>query len=205
MYVSNQNWDYPRWKPKNHWHSVDAWFQNWAVTVVLSLVPLKMAICWWCLTATKSLIHYHTYKTKNCWYSSDAHSQNGAVTLLLSLLPIKVANTSVMPNSYQVTIQVPYWEDQQSWTLHWHSFSEWGSGPVAVSFGYKSYQYIGYASQRPSHYWIIILKRPRIVYAPLMRILRMRQRPCRCLFYLQRQPIHWLCLTATKSIFNYHT
>ena len=57
---------------------------------------------------TQSQFNYHTQKTKNHWSSVYAHSQNGAVTVLLFFLAIKAANTLLMPNNNQITIQLPY-------------------------------------------------------------------------------------------------
>jgi len=67
------------------------------------------------------------------------------MTVLLSLRPIKAANTSIMPNSDQSTVQLPYLHNHKLLTLRWRSFSEWGDDRVAVSFANKSYQYIDYA------------------------------------------------------------
>jgi len=50
-----------------------------------------------------------------------------------------------MPNSDQLTIQLPYLQDQKSLTLHWRWFSEWDIDHVAVFFFYQSSQYIGHA------------------------------------------------------------
>jgi hypothetical protein len=58
----------------------------------------------------------------NSWRSVDAHSQNGAMTVLLSLLPIKAANTWLMPNSDQSTVELPYLHNHESWMLRWCSF-----------------------------------------------------------------------------------
>jgi hypothetical protein len=61
-----------------------------------------------------SLVNYRTYKTTNRCLSVDAHVKNGAVTVWLFLLPIKAANTLVMHNNYQVTIEIPYLQDHKS-------------------------------------------------------------------------------------------
>jgi len=46
-----------------------------------------------------------------------------------------------MPNSDQITIQIPYLQDKKSLTL----ISEWGSDRVAVSSASESCKYIIYA------------------------------------------------------------
>jgi len=65
--------------------------------------------------------------------------------MMLSLLPIKTANASVKHNSDQISVYQPYLPNHKSLTLRWRSFSEWGAERVAVSYAYKSSQYIGYA------------------------------------------------------------
>jgi len=45
--------------------------------------------------------------------------------------------------------------------------------------------------------------RPKVVHTPLTRIVKMGQGACMCFFGWYRRPIHWLCLTTTKSLFNY--
>jgi len=117
----------------------------------------KLPICRLCLTVTKSLCNYHTYKTQNHLRSVDAHSHNGAVTVLLSLVPITAANTLVLPNSDQITIQIPY------------------------------------------------LQEHKIVDTALTLILRLGKWPCCRVVCLLKLPIRRLCLTVTKSLFNYHT
>jgi len=67
------------------------------------------------------------------------------VTVLLAPLPLKAANTLVMDNSNQMTFQLPYVQDQKSFMLRRHSFSECGSYQVACSFDGKGGQYVGYA------------------------------------------------------------
>jgi len=49
---------------------------------------------------------------KNCWHSIDAHSQIGAVIMQFAIFPMNAANRVVMHISDQITIQLPYLEDQ---------------------------------------------------------------------------------------------
>jgi len=56
-----------------HWRSVDTHVRNGAVTVSLSVLPLKTANTLVCMAATKSIFNYLTYKTKNHWRSINAH------------------------------------------------------------------------------------------------------------------------------------
>jgi len=100
--------------------------------------PHRLPISHQWMSATNQNIDYPKCKAKNCWCSVDAHSQNGAVTMLMSLLPTKAAITSFMPNSDQITIQLPYLQDQKLLRLCWRWFSEWGSDRVAGSLHIKS-------------------------------------------------------------------
>ena len=43
MGATNLHIGYPRCKTKDHWHSIDAYFQNGAVTVSLVILPKKAA------------------------------------------------------------------------------------------------------------------------------------------------------------------
>ena len=65
----------------------------------------------WMFTTNRHL-GYPRWKAKNHWCSVDTHFQTGAVTMSLSLLPIKASNMSVIPNSDQITFQLPYLQDQ---------------------------------------------------------------------------------------------
>jgi len=51
-------------------------------------------------------------KAKNHAHWVDAHFQNGALTVLLAVLHLKVANTSLMLNSNQFTLQIPCLQDK---------------------------------------------------------------------------------------------
>jgi len=50
-----------------------------------------------------------------------------------------------------------------------------------------------------------ILRRPHIVDAPVMHIPRMGLWLCCSLICLYKLPIRWICITATRSLFNDHT
>jgi len=112
---------------------------------------------------------------------------------------------SVMHNSDQITVQWPYLRDYKSLTLRWRSFPERGGDRVAISFAYTSCQYVSYEEQRPDHCSMTGLTRPHIVEALLTLILRMGQWLCCCHLHLQKLPIHWLCITATRSLLNDRT
>jgi len=70
----------------------------------------------------KWLSHYLTYKTKNHSHSIDAYFHNGAGTLSLSLLPIPETNAFIMHDKIQITVKLPYLQDQQLLMPHWRSF-----------------------------------------------------------------------------------
>jgi len=48
-----------------------------------------------------------------------------------------------------------------------------------------------------------VLTRSQIVDTPLTLSLRIGLRPCCCHFCLSELAIHWLCITAARSLFNY--
>jgi len=87
MSATSRNITYSRCKAKNHWHSVDAHAKNAAVTVLLSLLPIKLPIRPLCITMTKLLVNYDTYKTTNRWRSVDAYFNVLSIQhLLLSII-----------------------------------------------------------------------------------------------------------------------
>jgi len=133
------------YKTRNLWHSTDAYFRlaQWLCRFLWCIYGLP--IHWFLTTAFKLPANYLTYITKNCWYSIDAHLQNVALTVLAALLAIKDANTLVMHNSKQITVQLPYLQDVKSLTLHWHSYGECVIDCVAFSFAYRGCQYVAYA------------------------------------------------------------
>jgi len=117
MHNSDQSLlDYCTYKTTNCWRSADAHFD------VLSILCLyKLPIRWLFKTTTRSLFNGRTYKTRNCRHSVDAHSQNEVVTVLESVVHIKAANMSVMHNSDQIIVQLPYLQDHKLLTLYWRS------------------------------------------------------------------------------------
>ena len=90
------------------------------------------------MSATNQNLDYSRCKPKDHCRSIDALSQIGAVTVLLSLLPKDAPNTSVVPNSNQITVRLPFLQDQELMTLLGRPFSESGSERAAVAFLYKS-------------------------------------------------------------------
>jgi len=74
---------------------------------------------------------------------------------------------------------------------------------TAISFANKCGQYVRYAYQRASHWWITKLTRPQIVDALLTLMLRMGRWPCCYLFCQWKLPIRRLCITTTRSLVNY--
>jgi len=103
------------------------------------------------IIATRSPFIYHSYKTGNHWLSVVVHSGNGVENVLRCRLPFNAAIPSVMHNSYLITDQLLYVQDHKSLNLRWCPFSEWGSDRVAVSFAFRSSQFLGWEWQRPDH------------------------------------------------------
>jgi len=109
------------YKSKNHWRSVDAHVENWAVTASLSLSAIKAAntlVMHNCEQIASQLTYL---QNQNHCHSVESHFQHWAVSVLLVLLPIKAANTCVMNNSMLLAFQFTYLKDQKSLTLHSHS------------------------------------------------------------------------------------
>ena len=172
--------------------------------------PCRFLLCLWrlaiwrlCVVATKFNRNYLTYMTKIRWCSVDAHFQNGAVTISLPVLPIKAGNTMDMSIRDNIGSLLPYLPDQNSLTLRWRSFSEWGSDCIAFFIAYKGWQYDCYVNQRPDWFVITLRTWPKTGDAPLMLIFRMRQWPCGVPFRLSKLPIRWLFIFATKFNGNY--
>jgi len=113
--------NYHTYKTTNRWHSINAHAKNGAVTVLVSLLPIKTGTTSGMHKTTKLLVKYRTYKITNRWRSVDTYAKNGAVTVLLSLLPIKAANRFVMRKDDQVTGELPQLQNHKVLTLCWHS------------------------------------------------------------------------------------
>ena len=108
--------------------------------------------------------------TKNCWPSIDAYFHDGAGSMLLCLLPIKAANTSFMTICNLLPPRLPKIHNQESLTLHWHSFSWWGREHFTIIFDYKGSEYFVYDYFQPIAHNIIQDTWPRIVDPLLMLI-----------------------------------
>jgi len=173
------------------WRSVDA-----LLTLCWRSVDALLTLCWRSVDALLTL----------CWRSVDAlltlcwRSFSGAVTSTLMLLPIQVANTLIMDKCRSTALGLYKMQHPNSSTLCWRSFSEWGCDHVAFPFANEGCQYLGYEWQRVNRFPINSLKWRKIVYAPLTLIFRMWLSLSRYLFCLWWLPIHWLWITASKSL-----
>jgi len=159
----------------------------------------KLPICWLWIPVSK----WHpngltTYQTKNRWRSIDAHFQNVAVTVSISLLPIKAANTLVMDNSEQLSLQLTYLWHKISLTLRWRSVSECGCYHAVVSFDNKGCQSVDYELQWANNFPINSRKYPTIIDAPLTLIVEMGLFPCRFNNHIVIIDIQWIICTNTQ-------
>jgi len=109
--------------------------------------------------------------TKNRWRAVDAHFQDRAGTNSLSLIPIMAATTLFMTICNLSPPRLPKIHDQESLTLHWYSFSRWGTECFTFSFAYKGSQYFVYDYLKPITPQITQDTWPRIVDARLTLIL----------------------------------
>ena len=87
MSTTNRNINYPRCKARNCWRSVNAYFKNKAVTLLLVCSAIKLPRSPLSITATKSLVNYRTYKTINRRRAIDTHCNVLSIQhLLLSII-----------------------------------------------------------------------------------------------------------------------
>ena len=122
MFGTNRHLDYPRCKTKHCWRSIDAHIQDRAGSLSLSFLHLEAASTSFMDNCNNCHWRYPRCKAKHHWHPMDTNFQNAAVTVTLGLLRIKTTNTMVMHNSDQITVQLPYLQDQISLTLRGSSF-----------------------------------------------------------------------------------
>jgi len=75
-----------------------------------------------------------------------------------------------MYSNNQITLELPDLQTQNSFTLWWCSFSEWGRERFALSFIYKACQYLMDEWPQPIATKIMHNARPKIVDSPLTLI-----------------------------------
>jgi len=158
----------------------------------------------WAQISTQCL-PYAICKTKYCWRSVDSHLHNRVTKISCTALPEKATITFYMSSHLNTTLRSPMLHDQTSLTLRWCSFSRWCRKHIAVVFASKASQYIIYIYLQPVAPWITQDAKPKLVDAPLTLIFTMWQGLYLNPFCLYRLQIRRLCITATKSHFNYLT
>jgi len=171
MFVTNQKLDFPRFNTKNCWCAVEAHIQNGAGSMSHVVLPLKVANTSFRDNCKQPPLRLPRWNTRNGWCSVDAHFQDGAGSVWLLLSPLKTANTSFMDGSNQLPLRLPKIQNQKSLTLHWFSFSRWGSDRAVCYFANKGCYQVGYAWQWSNHISITVLTRLVIVDALFMVIL----------------------------------
>jgi len=98
---------------------------------------------------------------------------------------------------------LPNMQQLKLWTLCWCSFSGCSREHFDFVFARKGWQYlINRCMQRIGKYKSQDGK-PKMVDARLTHIHRMGPWPCSCHFSQSKLPIHWLCPSAIKALFNY--
>ena len=112
-----------------------------------SLERRSVVLLWAYVSA--QCLDYPLCKTKNCWPSIDAHFHNGVTHMSCSVSDGKAARTSYMSYCHNATLIWATMEDQQSGTLHWHSFPGWGRECVATVFAPNGSQYLIYGCLQP--------------------------------------------------------
>jgi len=96
----------------------------------------------WCLD-------YPIFRTKNWWSSVVAHFHDRVTNISCTDLPEKAPNTSYINFCHKVTLWLPKMQDQESFTLHWRSFSGWWRDGVTMVFAVIGGQYNIYACVQP--------------------------------------------------------
>jgi hypothetical protein len=90
--TSRHHLDYPKFKANSHWHSIDTHFQDWAGSMSVLFLPLKVASTLFMDVYNQSQLWLHKIHGNHCCCSIDAHFQNGPVTMshcLHRILPIR--------------------------------------------------------------------------------------------------------------------
>jgi len=136
--------NYCTYKTRNCWRSVDAHFQNLAVTVSLSLLPI--------MAANMMIMHNSKQITTKLPYLQDQKLLRlcrrlfyVVVALSLTILPTKAASTTSMGQYCSIAVGLCKMQHHKSLIFRWRSFSERGSDCVVFCFAYKGCQYVGYA------------------------------------------------------------
>jgi len=134
MFATSRQLDYTIHKTKNPSCSVDAHFQDGAGNVLLVFLPLKAAN-----TSLMDVCNQLPFRLPGCntnhrWCSLDAGFQDEAECMSLCFVSLKAANTSFMDGCNQSPLRLPKMQSQQSLTLCWYRFADWGSDRVICYF-----------------------------------------------------------------------
>jgi len=109
--------------------------------------------------------------TKNRGHSVDTHFHDWAGSILLSLLSIMPVNALFITIGNLLPARKYKIHHQESWTLHWHSFSWWGWECFIWSFAYEGSKNCVDDYLQPLAYKITQDTWPRFIDAPLTHIL----------------------------------
>jgi hypothetical protein len=167
-----------------------------------------MRIHWLWVHAIAEHLDLTWSNTQNRWHSVDNlltlcwRSFWGVAVSTHMILPIKAANTSIMSKYHITALGLYKMQRPKLLTLCWRSFSDWGWNHVAFSFTHQGCQYVDYGYKEADGIPMDLLTRSKTVDAPLTITFRMWVLPCRFLFWVDRLPILWLWITASKSVSN---
>ena len=120
-------------------------------------------------------------------------------------LPIRAVDHSAMNAKIRAMTWWPNMQQLKLLTLRWPSFSGCGREHVGGVYLTKDNQYRINGCLRRFGTYLIQDAKLKIVDSTLPLILRMGRWLSCCHFCQWQLPVHQLCITATKSLCNYHT
>ena len=160
----------------------------------------------------QSPVRLPRFNTKNHWHSIDDDFQDGAVSVTLLCVTRIAANTSFMNGCNQSPLRLQKMHCEQSLTLCWHPYSEWGSD-CRLFFGQERLpvRWLWIASTRSLS--ITVLLRPKIVdtnfqdWAGSELLILLTRKAANTSFMngCNQSPLRLLKMHSQKSLtFHYH-
>ena len=146
---------------------------------------------------------YWIFKTRNCWCSVDAHFHDVVTFVSCTVSVEKAAMNSYIKYCHQATLRLAKMQDQQSLTLHWHSFSGWVMKRVDKVFATEGGQYFMYGCLQLIASRITHDVRTKIVDPPLTLSFRMGQGARSYWFYHYKRPKPDLWMFASNHHLDY--
>jgi len=186
------------------WCSVDAHFEQLQYRHTRYCL-YRLPILWLWVNAVAQPLDYTRCNTLNCGRSVDAHFQTGHMTMLRSLLLITAAISLNLGKCCSAVLGLYKMQHPSLLTLCWRSVDAlwtlcWRSVDALLTLCWRSVDALLTLCWRSVDALLTLCWRS--VDALLTVIFRMRLLLFRLLSYLERQPICWLSITASKSLSN---